>query len=310
MEKPLVSIVIPFFNPDEYFSKLLKSLEAQTYKNIEIILVNDGSNEECKKIADFFVKKNKNTILINQENSGVAKARQIGIDNTKGDFIIHADADDLLPNHAIEKLVLKQLETGSDIVIGSYLIRNKKKDTLILPPKDTRYQSIIEQLLSGQIHGSLCNKLIRKELYKDVKFESNINYMEDLLILAKIIHNQKCKIASTNEVVYIYRQHINSTTAKLSLNSVLSAKKVNLILIDLYKNKAPNSIINKLEKKSRASLLLQSARNNIRIFEKKDNELLSYKEIGREKRFCLWLIKLNLIWVIRIYYFSRSIIKY
>lgn len=310
MKNPLVSIVIPFYNPGQDFIKLLKSVKEQTYENIEIILVDDGSIEEVNAIAKNFVKENNKTILITQKNSGVAKARQTGISNANGDLIIHADADDLLPEEAIEKLVTKQQETEADIVVGSYLVRSSKKDNLVLPPEDITYQGYIEGLLLGQVHGALWNKLIRKELYENLQFEPGINYMEDLLILARILHSKKLKIASISDVVYIYRQHSNSVTAKLSMNSIASAGKVNAILCDLYQGRAQDSTINSLKLRSRAFTILNSAKHKVRIFEAKDNELLSCEEIDWKKRVFLWLIKLRLLWVVRGSYKIRALFRY
>lgn len=302
MENPLVSVVVPFYNPDNYFKKLLESIENQSYKNIEVILVDDGSSNEINKIAKSFVEKNRKYLLITQKNSGVAVARQVGVSNAKGDFIIHADADDLLPENAIEKLVYKHLETNANIVIGSYIVRSSKKDVVVLSPSDTTIQNFIEGLILGKIHGSLCNKLIQRDLYEGIKFEPEINYMEDLLILAKILRYKKCKIASVKDVVYVYRQHAESTTANFSMLSVFSAEKVNFILADLYREKVNALALKTLERESRIFTIVQSARNKVYVFEKKDNFLLRSNEVEFKKRIFLWLIKFNFGWVVRTYY--------
>lgn len=298
----MVSVVVPFYNPDNYFKKLLESIENQSYKNIEVILVDDGSSNEINKIAKSFVEKNRKYLLITQKNSGVAVARQVGVSNAKGDFIIHADADDLLPENAIEKLVYKHLETNANIVIGSYIVRSSKKDVVVLSPSDTTIQNFIEGLILGKIHGSLCNKLIQRDLYEGIKFEPEINYMEDLLILAKILRYKKCKIASVKDVVYVYRQHAESTTANFSMLSVFSAEKVNFILADLYREKVNALALKTLERESRIFTIVQSARNKVYVFEKKDNFLLRSNEVEFKKRIFLWLIKFNFGWVVRTYY--------
>lgn len=310
MKNPLVSVIIPFYNPDHNFEKLLKSVEEQTYENIEIILIDDGSNEEINALAKNFEKENNKAILITQKNSGVANARQTGVLRAKGDLIIHADADDLVPKEAIEKLVSKQQENDADIVVGSYLVRTSKKDSLVLPPEDITYHGYIEGLLLEKIHGSLCNKLIKKELYEKVQFEPGINYMEDLLLLARILHLKKCNISSIKDVVYIYRQHTNSATAKLSMNSIVAAEKVNRILCDLYQERVHDSTINNLKQRSRAFTILNSAKHKVRVFEESDNKLLKCTEIDWKKRTFLWLIKLNLLWVVRAGYRLRAPFRY
>ena len=124
--KPLVSIIVPFYNPNHFFNDLLNSLSEQSYSNLEIILVDDGSDKVFNDIAATFTKSHPNSFLLKKENGGVASARQAGIDLASGELIMHADADDLIPDYAIEKMVSKLVSTSSDIVVGGYIIKGSK----------------------------------------------------------------------------------------------------------------------------------------------------------------------------------------
>lgn len=291
MTKPSVSIIVPFYNPKNYFNELLESLSNQSYGNIEIILVDDGSDAIYNDIARTFVESHENRILITKQNGGVASARQIGLEASTGEFIIHADADDILPKFAIQSLVKNMLINSADIVVGGFKIRYKKKDKYVGVDKNESYWGFVEGLIDGKYHGSLCNKLIRKELYSSSSFEPNFNYMEDKLILAKILSLGPYNISYLNEPIYIYRQNSESATYQLSMESIGSYVAVTDKIIDLYKGVLKDEIIDKVAKNKRVFEIFQNAKKEKNIFSNEDSYLISDDDVPIRFRLVLCLLK-------------------
>ena len=118
MKSPLLSIIIALYNSEEYIEKCIKSIVEQTYNNLEIIIINDGSTDESLKICEQFQEKDKRIKIYNQKNTGVSSARNTGIAKATGDYITFVDSDDYLIKEAYEK-ALKQID-GNDCVFFSY----------------------------------------------------------------------------------------------------------------------------------------------------------------------------------------------
>lgn len=299
MTEPSVSIIVPFYNPKNYFNELLESLSNQSYKNIEIILVDDGSDAIYNDIARAFVESHENRILITKQNGGIASARQIGLEASTGEFIIHADADDILPKLAIQSLVKNMLMNSADIVVGGFKIRYKKKDKYIGVDKNESYWGFVEGLIDGKYHGGLWNKLIRKELYSLSSFEPNINYMEDKLILAKILSIGPYNISFLNEPVYIYRQNSESATYQLTVESIDSYVAVTDKIIDLYIDVLKDEVIAKVSKNKRVFEIFQNAKKEKNIFSNEDSYLISDADIPIKFRLILCLLKIDFMFAVK-----------
>lgn len=286
---PMVSIIVAFYNPKEYFDELLGSLSRQSYKNLQIVLVDDGSDTIYNETAQKFVSENSNRLLITKENGGVASARQAGLEAATGELVIHADADDLLPENAIQLLVEKMLATDADIVVGGYVVKGKDRESYINVDPDESYWGFVEGLLSGKYHGSLWNKLIKKSLYGCEKFEVGLNYMEDKLILAKILKKGPCTISYLDEPVYVYRQHESSATLNISLDSIRSSVVVAGKLADMYSGILSDDIIGGVLKRQRAFEIYQSAKKGIYLHSSEDADLIKDASIALRYRVAIWL---------------------
>jgi len=117
-DKPLISVIVPFYNVEKYIEQCLESLEKQTLRNIEVIIIDDGSPDNSLAIAEEFVIKNKNFSLYKKENGGLGSARNYGMQYAKGQYILFLDSDDTLPPRACELLYNKAHKTDSDVVFG------------------------------------------------------------------------------------------------------------------------------------------------------------------------------------------------
>ena len=116
----LISVIVPVYNVENYLDKCIESIVNQTYKNLEIILVDDGSLDSSSKICDEWAVKDNRIKVIHKTNGGVSSARNEGLKNANGDFIAFVDSDDWLELNMYEKLISKQKETNTDIVFSGY----------------------------------------------------------------------------------------------------------------------------------------------------------------------------------------------
>ena len=119
-ENEIISVIIPIYNVERYLDKCIRSVVDQTYKNLEIILVDDESPDQCGTICDKWAEKDKRIRVIHKTNGGLSDARNAGTDATEGDWIFYLDSDDYLEKNALETVVNIQKEYQSDIVVGNY----------------------------------------------------------------------------------------------------------------------------------------------------------------------------------------------
>lgn len=221
----LVSVIIPVYNGEKYLDKCIQSVLRQTYSNIEVIIVDDGSNDSSAFICDKWRRKDPRIKVIRQDNQGVSLARMNGLNASAGDYIAFVDVDDLLKDIYIEKLYRKAVECEADIVCcdcieiennykGKQLNRfhNVIEDRVINNKKDY-YRDYFEK---KEFYGYVVwGKIIRKELAIKEKF-STIKYGEDLQYMFKLFsHSPKTVLISY--AGYEYIRWGDSVTQKTSL---------------------------------------------------------------------------------------------
>lgn len=251
MEKDLISIIIPIYNVEKYLKKCLDSIVNQTYKNIEIILVNDGSTDRSGEICDIYSNITDKIITIHQKNQGASIARNIGINKAKGKYITFVDGDDEVGNNYISYLysLIKKNNTKMSIAAYTIISETGKKinlgknfDEVII---DT--ETCLDRLLKEKgFTVSPCAKMYDKVLFENIKFPEG-KLFEDNGTIYKLI--MQCdKIAYGNESYYYYcRRDTSSTRSKFNL------KKLELIeltdkMCDEIERSYPN-LKNTLDKK-------------------------------------------------------------
>lgn len=204
MRAPKVSIIIPVYNVEEYIELTINSLLNQTLKEIEIILIDDGSTDNSRDIIKRYSERYENIKVILQQNSGPSRARNRGIQEATGEFIVFVDSDDLLPEESLEIRYNTAIKQDADLVIGgTYKFNSKrkwpmKKHFLGNGEKDIRTDSDILWTVGP------CNKIYRTSLIKDLKFPENIKYAEDQVFVVEAYLKSK-EIYSVNDVIYYYR---------------------------------------------------------------------------------------------------------
>lgn len=214
---PLVSVIIPIYNASDYLQRCLVSILNQSYKNIEIILINDGSTDNSVEICKKWEKDNNNIIFIDSLNKGVSEARNKGLEISKGDYICFIDSDDYIDKNYIKILLQTALYENADIVECNYkrVLENgnliEKKD-LKEYCKTNTYDIIHDFLYGLQFSNTVWNKIFKKDILNNVKFKPYAT-SEDFNFLAHVYLNVKKKV-NVNKYLYYYVNHKSSVCNK------------------------------------------------------------------------------------------------
>lgn len=235
----LISIIIPVYNVEDYIEECLESILKQTYKNIEILLIDDGSTDKSGKICDIYEKKDNRIKVIHQNNSGLSSSRNNGIKIARGNYLSFVDADDVIHSKMLEILYHEITTNDCDIAICKY---QHFSDKYIETLKDYKVNimnqnEFIENLMiDKEISSHACNKLYRKKLFKNIKYPISKKY-EDIGTTYRLGLQSK-KIVYLNIELYGYRIRDNSITKNFKKENLLDyIEMVNLRYNELLKIK-------------------------------------------------------------------------
>ena len=222
----MVSVIIPVYNAERSLRRCLDSFANQTYKDLDIIVVDDGSTDGSGAICDDYVAKDSRFRVIHQQNGGVSVARQTGIDAVRGEYFIFADADDWVDTLMIQELYFYAEESNADVVICDFYIETKMgwKYSSQFFPDNTTNNDLIKRIL-GSLHGSCCNKLIRTDCIKQITFSpSDLSFCEDELFIVRIL-NTNVKVIHYGKAFYYYCLTQNSLSHSCQLKMFTSLQK-------------------------------------------------------------------------------------
>lgn len=236
VSKPLISIIVPVYNSQDYIKKCLNSIINQSYDNIEIIIVDDGSNDKSLEIIKELALKDKRIIVLNQKNSGVSSARNKGMEIAKGQWISFVDSDDWIEKDYCQVMLDCANKYNADYVCCGYKrvynnhIELINSDGKILEYKNSKY---LLKLLNVQNCYGFCHmKLINKKIIKDIKFNENIKVGEDALFNVELCNNCS-KMIVVNKPLYNY--YFNSTSVVRKYDENYVTKYLNsMILMSEY----------------------------------------------------------------------------
>lgn len=213
-----ISIIIPVFNTSKYLNKCIQSVIDQSLKEMEIILINDGSTDESKRIIQSFAEKDKRVFFIDGKNEGVSAARNKGIDVAQGEFVGFIDSDDWVEPKMFETLFLKAKEADADLAICNLVLKEEGKNKVIRLDLENKISDInsnrtkeLVNLMRFKYDFGNCNKIYSAHIIKHNKllFAENMKVYEDLLFnLCYFQYSQKAIIV--NEAMYHYRIHPDS----------------------------------------------------------------------------------------------------
>ena len=200
----LISVIVPIYNVEKYLERCVNSILNQTYKNIEIILVDDGSPDKCPQICDEYKNMDSRVKVIHKENGGLSDARNYGLSIATGKYVSFVDSDDYIHEETYEKMI-KALELqNADIVsCGINHVYDNKIESINIEQKIYDDESAIENLIIGKnLNQTVWNKIYKKNVIDNILFEKGkIN--EDDFWTYKVFSNSK-KIITLNDCLYYY----------------------------------------------------------------------------------------------------------
>lgn len=214
MEKELISVIVPVYNAEKYLQKCLDSILEQTYKNLEIIIINDGSTDNSGQICQEYEKQDDRIVYIEKENSGVSDTRNAGMDRMTGPYVTFVDSDDWLEPNYVKFLYEKLIEHQADIVVGNYTSFNESNSVFYFHTSADYYEkvydnkSVIPCLYDAKelLKSALIvpwGKIYKKEIIANFRFPID-RIGEDALFNLKALLGSK-KVVYVNKSAYIYR---------------------------------------------------------------------------------------------------------
>lgn len=252
----LVSIIVPIYKVEPYLRRCLNSIINQTYTNLEIILVEDGSPDKCPQICDEYAAKDKRIIVIHKKNGGLSDARNTGLDLAKGDYIYFLDGDDYIGNETITSLYKHiQEKDNTAIAIGYFTAdydgeyKPYRKDWIFYKPRYIDAIDFANRMLMEKSNFAATAKLYKRELFKKLRFQKNKKNEDTLFIanLAQVI--EKNSFISIDIPLYSYYYRIRAQSISHDENDPLEKHVINNYgtIIKMFKSRV--NLVHFLKKK-------------------------------------------------------------
>lgn len=315
--RELISVIIPIYNVEQYLSKCINSIINQTYKNIEIVLIDDGSSDNSPAICDEYKKLDSRVIVIHKKNAGLSSARNKGLDIVKGNYICFVDSDDYIEANMIEELKNNMEKFNSDIsVCNFYDIKNSTKKVRL--DKDFEYEFVSigkEKFINIQNEYSpltyyAWNKLYKKEVFDSIKFPEG-RLFEYTYIFCDVFNNAE-RISFTLKPLYNYVYRNNSLGNKFNVKHFDKIGSFDKKIEFFNKNGYYN--LSQEEQKRKALAIIS---NLIQMKMQKNNNNKIYKKYRKELAKTLKKIKwkgankrIKLYKVLRENYINLAVIKF
>ena len=268
----LISVIINVYNGEKYIAKCLESVICQTYKNLEILIINDGSNDNtlkiCKSYKDLRIK-----IINNKKNMGLSLSRNVGIDNAKGEYLYFIDSDDFITLDTIEylyKLCIKYNTPMSSCmhkdIYGYDFIENNKNEKISVY---SRIEILKKVLFSNDDRFIItCNKLIKKELFNNLRFENRI--INDVAFTYKLVLKTD-KVVYSNQIKYFYLKRKDSITGKRTVERSIDLYYAIIERYNYIKKIHPELIENEIGLITKIMMLYTDNKDKLQNFLKEQN---------------------------------------
>lgn len=283
----LISVVVPIYNVEEFLEKCVDSILSQSYSNLEIILVNDGSKDNCLKICRDYELKDSRIVVIDKENGGLSSARNAGIDKATGKYIMFIDSDDYIEKTTVEKLYNNISSNGADISICNFFYSYKNENIRNNAILNT---TIDDESKFSYLYGKYSlqtiiswNKLYKRELFNEIRYPDGLIH-EDQYIICDLLDKSKKINYMTDEFLYYYVQRDNSIMSTFNINRFDVIKGLNR-RIEFFESKKYDMLINrtKVEKIQLLYQLLKESKKG--TVEDKNKYIIKSEEMDFKNTF-------------------------
>lgn len=212
-----ISVIVPVYNTEDYLEKCIRSIMNQTYKNLEIITINDGSTDNSLSILENLKKEDDRIIIINQENMGVSKARNKGLDYATGEFIGFVDSDDFLEEDMYDIMIKHLIEENADLCRIKAFIYNREGgiEEISNDRKIYTYNNELEIMnvyLQNELKIAVWDKLFRKSAVENIRFDSSL-FNEDAAYVWEACLNSRKVVMDTKQLYHHIKRSNNSLTS-------------------------------------------------------------------------------------------------
>lgn len=213
MGEKLVSVIVPIYKVEAYLEKCIQSIQNQTYRNLEIILVDDGSPDQCGKICDRYKERDERIRVIHKENGGLSDARNFGIDAATGEYILFVDSDDYIHPRMVEILLKKLEDSGADIAVCDF--RQVDEKEIVVDDAEVCEASVSESFSGQEIMNNLqyrnlltvvaWNKLYKSDLFVQLRYPKG-KIHEDEFLIHRLLHLCQKTVYISNKLYYYVRR--------------------------------------------------------------------------------------------------------
>ncbi len=250
MTEPLISVILPVYNMEAYLSRCLDSVLNNTYHNLEVICIDDGSRDASLEILHRYEENDSRVIVISKENGGVSSARNAGLNRATGEYVCFVDSDDYVHPQYFELLFRALRESGLAISVCQPLILDSEEtdetsEAYTFDPDALSVCSVAEVFKTENLMAFCWGKLIRSSLVKDCSFDENLGFAEDTVFFAEVCRNETVKqVAVLSYSLYYYVQREGSAVKNADNPQFLSFSRVWLQQLqksqrdDIYLDKA------------------------------------------------------------------------
>ena len=309
-----VSIIVPVYKVEDYIRECLDSILAQTYPYFELILVDDGSPDNCGRICDDYAKGDNRIKVVHKVNGGISSARNAGLEVAKGEWIMHVDGDDWIEPDMIESLIEAAQITGADMVIGDFVKYGPSAGYNKLPTWGSDKKKSMSNYLAYTMT-TIWGSIARRSLYADhsLKSPEGISYCEDFHLIVRLCHFAN-KIVNVHRPFYHYRYRPTSIMSNMNGKTEADEQWVYQDTIRFFKELGVYEDYRKVMSwrvlKSAQELLLDPAGHKrfMELFNDGREFIFSCPFVNRKIKMLAWMLTHNLRPVVAVFDRMRSMI--
>ena len=240
MMEEKISVIVPVYNVEDYIERCVESILKQTYTNFELILINDGSTDASGKLCDLFASKNDNIRVFHIENKGVSNARNLGIEQSLGNWLTFIDSDDFVTNDYLETLigaVEGDASVGFSIACLHHIKNGEVTELSVLSGKKERWsaeQTMKELLATTRTSFFPVAKLFKKEILSSFTFNTDYHLAEDALFLTEVLLNTRCSSVFVDKPIYYYDHREGSATTSVTKHVFDTIEVYKIIISEVF----------------------------------------------------------------------------
>ena len=295
-----VSIIVPVYKVEDYIRECLDSILAQTYPYFELILVDDGSPDNCGRICDDYAKGDNRIKVVHKVNGGISSARNAGLEVAKGEWIMHVDGDDWIEPDMIESLIEAAQITGADMVIGDFVKYGPSAGYNKLPTWSSDKKKSMTNYIA-YVMTTIWGSIAKRSLYADhsLKSPDGISYCEDFHLIVRLCHFAN-KIVNVHRPFYHYRYRPTSIMSNMNGKTEADEQWVYQDTIRFFKEQGVYEDYRKVMSwrvlKSAQELLLDPAGHKrfMELFNDGREFIFSCPFVNRKIKMLAWMLTHNL----------------